>query len=248
LRWRVIPLEIHDAFTNMALDEAVAESVAAGSLPTVRFYRWRPSAVSIGYFQSMIEEVDVDECRRRGVDLVRRRTGGGAVYHDFEGEITYSLIAPQDLYGSDIQASYRVICAHVIQALALLGLKAEFRPINDLVVNGRKISGNAQTRRGGVLLQHGTVLHGLDVEVMSGVLKVDQEKLRERKAGSISGLLTSITDELGEIPMGRTYNALLRGFTDDKIWGFGSLGAKERQRARILVAERYGTREWNFLR
>ena len=94
--WRIIGLETREAFLNMALDEVCSEAVAAReSLPTIRFYRWQPSAVSIGYFQSLEDEVAVDKCKEAGVDVVRRRTGGGAVFHDYEGEITYSVIAPE---------------------------------------------------------------------------------------------------------------------------------------------------------
>ena len=155
--WRIIDYTENDAFMNMAIDEAVSEAVGSGeSLPTIRFYGWKPSAVSIGYFQSLDKEVDIASCERAGVDIVRRRTGGGAVYHDMVGEITYSVIAPEALFPKDILASYREICGWIIDSLAILGIKAEFKPINDIVVGNKKISGNAQTRRGGVLLQHGT--------------------------------------------------------------------------------------------
>src|SRR5208282_4253098 len=105
------------------------------------------SAVSIGTFQSMANEVNVEECNRSNVSYVRRLTGGGAVYHDSNGEITYSVIAPESLFPKNIIESYKVICSWVISGLAILGIKAEFVPINDIVVNGKKISGNAQTRR-----------------------------------------------------------------------------------------------------
>lgn len=248
MRWRVIPLEVHDAFMNMAIDEALGESIASGSPPTIRFYRWKPSAVSIGYFQSLLEEVDIVECTRLNVDFVRRRTGGGAVYHDFDGEITYSLIAPQELYGSDILTSYRIICGHVIESLNSLRLQAEFSPVNDVLVNGRKISGCAQTRRGGILLQHGTLLFSVDPNVMFRLLRVGEEKMRDKYVKSVGDRVTSVTNELGVIPMEKLYTALCHGFTHDKAWEFGTLGAGEQRRAEALAVERYRTREWNFSR
>ena len=97
--WRIIPLETNTAAMNMAIDEAIREEVARGtSPPTIRFYQWNPSAVSIGYFQSLQDEVAMDACQAQRVDVVRRQTGGGAVYHDFQGEITYSVIAPEVLF------------------------------------------------------------------------------------------------------------------------------------------------------
>ena len=90
--WRLLDTEPRDAFYNMALDEAIATARSKNLVPnTLRFFRWEPSAVSIGYFQSLEEEVDIPTCDKIGVDFVRRRTGGGAVYHDREGELTYSL-------------------------------------------------------------------------------------------------------------------------------------------------------------
>ena len=167
VEWRVIPLEENTAFKNMALDEAVSNAVASGeSLPTIRFYGWGPSAVSIGYFQSLEKEVRLQECEKLGVDIVRRRTGGGAVYHDNQGEITYSVIAPQEYFPQDIIESYHVICGWIIDALNHLELHAEFKPINDIILNGKKVSGNAQTRRNGILLQHGTILYDLDPKKM----------------------------------------------------------------------------------
>jgi lipoate-protein ligase A len=248
MKWRIIPLEVNDAFMNMAIDEALGESVASGAPPTIRFYRWDPSAVSIGYFQSLLEEVDVDECERLGVDIVRRRTGGGAVYHDFDGEITYSLVAPQELYGTDILDSYRVICGHVIESLETLGLPAEFSPVNDVLVNGKKISGNAQTRRGGVLLQHGTLLFRVDPDIMFRLLRVGEEKLKDKYVRSVKDRVTSVTDELGQIPMEDLHAALRQGFARGKKWRSGTLDKGEKARAEAIAGERYGTREWNFSR
>ena len=95
--WRIMGLDVNDAFMNMAIDEAICRLRSKQKSPnTMRLYRWKPSAVSIGYFQILEEEVDIDACKRLGVDIVRRMTGGGAVYHSYEGEVTYSVIVNQD--------------------------------------------------------------------------------------------------------------------------------------------------------
>jgi len=94
--WRLIDMRIEDAPTQMAIDEAIAMARLKENTPnTVRLYRWSPSAVSIGYFQSIEKEVNLPACEEHGVDVIRRITGGGAVYHDYNGEITYSLVAPE---------------------------------------------------------------------------------------------------------------------------------------------------------
>lgn len=248
MKWRIIPYVENDACLNMAIDEAVSESAAAGGPPTIRFYGWRPDAVSIGYFQSLEKEVDLARCGALGVDFVRRRTGGGAVYHDGRGEITYSVAGPQELFPRNIISSYQLICGWVADSLALLGIDAEFRPINDITVGGKKISGNAQTRRGGVLLQHGTVLHSVDVDRMFSVLKVSDEKIRDKMISNVKERVTSITHQDPGITRETALEALLRGFTRGKEFETGALTPPELARAHELAGTRYRRDEWNRMR
>ncbi len=148
--WRVISLESHMAAENMAIDEAIGNELFRGtSAPTIRFYTWKSPAVSIGNFQCIKDEVNIAACQSMGVELVRRRTGGGAVFHDPVGEITYSVIAPEAYFPRGITESYGDICECIIRGLSGIGIAASFRPINDVIVAGRKISGSAQTRRKG---------------------------------------------------------------------------------------------------
>ena len=127
--WRVIGLETHNAYFNMAADQAIMESVSRDeSRPTIRFYRWKPSAVSIGCFQSMKDEVDIERCRELGVDRVRRRTGGGAVFHDTNGEITYSVITKEADMPKGIHESYRRISSWIISGLKAVGIDAAYAP------------------------------------------------------------------------------------------------------------------------
>lgn len=245
MKWRVIPLETHDAFTNMALDEACSENVADGLVPpTIRFYQWEPSAVSIGYFQSLQAEVDLAACKAAGVDVVRRRTGGGAVYHDFNGEITYSVIGEEKLFPTDILASYKQICGWISDGLSRLDLQTDFKPINDLILGGKKISGNAQTRRGGVLLQHGTILYDVDVRKMFSLLKVSDEKIRDKMIATVEERVTSIRAQ-SPASKQQVYEALLAGFTERKDVTMGAWTAEERRRAEQMADERYRAPSWN---
>ncbi|HIH19988.1 TPA: lipoate--protein ligase family protein [Candidatus Micrarchaeota archaeon] len=248
VQWRVIALEENTAFKNMALDEAVSNAVAQNkSPPTLRFYGWNPSAVSIGYFQSLEKEVRLSECEAQGVDVVRRRTGGGAVYHDRDGEITYSIIAPEFMFPKDIIASYKLICGSIIDAFGLLDLTAEFKPINDIILNGKKVSGNAQTRRNGILLQHGTILFGLDVKKMFSVLNVSAEKISDKMIASVEERVTSVKKN-SSATKDQLYDALLKGFTADKKWAFGKYSEEELARADELAKTSYSTKEWNSMR
>jgi lipoate-protein ligase A len=259
--FRVIDLEIHEAAMNMALDEACMEAVRDRDvLPTIRFYRWQPSAVSIGYFQGLEEEIATEKCADAGVDIVRRRTGGGAVYHDFDGEITYSVIAPATSFPKGIIDSYKIICGWIIGSLERLGVRAEFKPINDIVIgegvsspdgqilSGKKISGNAQTRRGGVLLQHGTILYTVDVGKMFSLLKVGQEKIADKLIAAVSERVTSLSVVKPDLSIEDVYEALFEGFTEGKKIEKGEWTVAELQRANDLLTERYKSDEWNKMR
>jgi lipoate-protein ligase A len=232
---------------NMAIDEALSESVAIGADPTIRFYKWKPSAVSLGYFQSMDDVVDKESCIRQKVDIVRRRTGGGAVFHWEDGEITYSVIAPLGMFPKNIIESYREICGYVIKGLKNLDIDAQFAPINDILVDGKKISGNAQTRRNSVLLQHGTVLHDVDVHKMFSLLKVPDEKIKDKMIQSVMERVTSI-QSFKKIAQEDTYKALLKGFCEEKEYEFQELTEKELDRAIELAGSRYCSDKWNFMR
>lgn len=248
MKWRLVEMEQHDAAMNMAIDESVSEAVAKGtSLPTIRFYTWRPSAVSIGYFQSLADEVDLEKCREAGVDWVRRRTGGGAVYHDELGEITYSVIAPEGLFPRGILDSYHLICGWVVNALDDIGLEAEFKPINDIIVDGKKVSGNAQTRRGGVLLQHGTILHKVDVRKMFSLLKVGGEKISDKMIASVEERVTSVEKQC-DATREDLYKALKSAFMAGKDFESGRWTEAELARAKVLAGERYKSDAWNSLR
>jgi len=240
------------AFYNMGLDEAVIESVASGtSDPTLRFYSWKPKAISIGYFQGIRDEVDIEACERKGIDIVRRITGGGAVFHD--REVTYSIIVPEGhpLAPPSILDSYRLICAGIIAGLAELSIKAEFAPINDIVCRGKKISGNAQTRKKGCLLQHGTILLHIDVETMFTVLKVPKEKALGKMIDDVKARVTSLSEILGsDIGFGEAEWALRNGFSKalnlDLKPGFPT--EKENRNASELAETKFSTREWLYKR
>lgn len=252
--FRFIDLEVHNAFENMATDEAIMLAMKEGKVPpTLRFYRWRPSAVSIGTFQGMTDEVDVQFCESRGIDYIRRITGGGAVYHDYEGEVTYSILMPKGhkLAPDDILECYKLLCGGIIKALDYFGINAEFKPINDVNIGEKKVSGNAMTRRHGCVLQHGTVLLDLDVTLMFSILKVPQEKISDKMIADVKERVTSIREVLNRnVKIEELRDALQRGFVDalDIELVPGKLSEDEQQTMTKLAQEKYSSREWNFSR
>jgi len=254
--WRLLKLETHNAFINMAIDEAILKAKIENFVPnTIRFYRWKPSAVSIGKFQSIEKEVHLDDCRKHGVDVVRRITGGGTVYHDAEDEITYSAIAnKEDLEAKDITAVYAKIYAGLAEAVKILGLTADFNEGNaktcpNLTVNGKKISGSAQSHKKGVVLQHGTLLLDVDLEKMFTLLRVPWAKACMEVANVARQKITSIKNELGkDVPIKDVKQALIQGF--QKALNIrivdGELTLYERELAERLYKEKYSTNDWNF--
>jgi len=245
--WRLLPFRVDDAFTAMALDEAILKLNSEGKSPnTVRFWRWNPSAVSIGCFQSLEREVALDVAQRYGVDVVRRITGGGAVFHDYEGELTYSVVCREEDVPHEIIESYRLICGGLVKGFGRLGLRAEFKPVNDVQVEGKKISGSAQTRRWGSVLQHGTVLISPDVRRMFELLKVSPEKISDKFIASVFQRVTTVERELGRKPsFEEVRQAMIAGFEE-------TLGVKlvegEPTEGELKLAEelrpKYSSVEW----
>jgi lipoate-protein ligase A len=238
----------------MGLDEAILEGVSRNeSPPTLRLYGWNPPAVSVGYFQGLEEEADLPACEAQGVDVVRRVSGGGAVFH--HAELTYSLVMPggHPLAGKTIRESYERLCSGIVEGLALLGAAARFVPINDIIAGGRKVSGNAQTRRMGCVLQHGTVLLDLEADRMFSLLRVPPEKTRGRIVADVKSRVTGLRDILGrEVSFSEAAAALAEGFRRALSLEYTACSAApspaEEARARELAADKFANPRWLYRR
>jgi lipoate-protein ligase A len=224
---------------NMALDEVLMNCInCRHNVPILRIYGWQPPTVSIGYFQSMDEEVDIKRCRQMGIDVVRRITGGGAVLH--ESELTYSFVT--NVYSKNIMESYNLICEPIVMCINKLGFNAKFAPLNDIIVNGKKVSGNAQTRKKDTLLQHGTILLNVNVEKMFSVLKVPSEKVKDKMIEDVKGRVMGLNKTFEQV----AYN-LKESFSEK----FGaeiivdSLTIKEEESTKKLAKEKYTSDQWN---
>jgi lipoate-protein ligase A len=256
--WRLLKLETEDAFTNMAIDEAILTARIAGKVSnTLRFYKWKPSAVSIGRFQNLSSEVHLENCRKYGVDVVRRITGGGAVYHDQDDEVTYSVVVDGKSLGCadmDMFCAYKAVCGGLIEAIKILGTNADFNSIDqkqcpNITIKGRKISGSAQSYKRGILLQHGTFLVGIDHEKMFTFIKVPWAKTLLDLLEVSKKKLTSAKQELeSQISTEETYQALVRGFEQALKIQFveEELTSYERKLAEKLRRNKFSTEDWNF--
>jgi lipoate-protein ligase A len=256
--WRLLKLGVYDAYTNMAIDEAILMARIEKKVPnTLRFYRWKPSTVSLGYTRNVEEDVYVEACRRHEVQIVRRCTGGGTVYHDADDEVTYSVVVDEKFVGlSDVTKSYEAVYRGLIEAIATLGLKADFgsgtqRRCPNLMVQDRKISGSSQARRRGVLLQHGTLLVRADLKKMFTLLRVPWSDDLEVVLKVAKRKITSIEQERGKnISISEAHRALVKGFRKGLGVQFkeDTLTSYEQELAKKLRAEKYTAESWNFKR
>lgn len=253
--WRLIPLKTHNAFMNMAIDEAILTARIANRVPnTLRLYQWQPSAVSIGKNQNPHNELHVDNCRKMGIDIVRRISGGGTVFHSATDEVTYSITAQTSNIAKDIPTTYQRIYAAITDALRLLGIPADYntgdaKNCPNLTVNGKKISGSAQTIRKGVVLQHGTLLLNVNFTEMFTLLRVPWAKNCMQVTAVAKRKITSIHEALGHAVSPETAsNVLIAGFKNafSIQLAISELTHYERELTEKLCKEKYATDEWNF--
>ena len=253
--WRLIREEARNGPMQMALDEIAAETAAAGGPRTVRVYRWDPSTLSLGYGQDP-ETVDWAHCADEGISVTRRQTGGGGIYHDSSGDVSYSITAPKSELPGDLMDAYHLLCEPILDAFEAVGVDADYvsesvpeiwrpacylrklHPAHDIVAAGRKISGNAQYRRRDAVVQHGSLTYsanaGAHLDVFSGH-DVSPAQFGERVAG---------VDELVDASRGELVAAVEESLSDWTEAEEGTWTDEELERARTRVDEKYGNDEW----
>ncbi len=215
--WRLLDTNARTAAENMALDEVLLELKAQGDIPqTLRFLQFSKPSVLVGHHQSVEEEIRLDYCQQKGIEINRRLTGGGALYwgqSELGWEIYISKKDPR--IPSKIEDLYRKMGEASANGLRRLGLKAHFRPRNDVEVGGRKISGTGGTELSGAILFQGTVLVDFDVDEMLRALRIPTEKLQDKEIDSVKERVTCLKWELGRTPSLKSIKeALVKGFQD----------------------------------
>lgn len=271
--WRFIDSGLNDPAVNMAIDEAMLILHSQGQVPpTVRFYGWDPPTLSIGYFQKVDKEINMEGVERHGLGFVRRMTGGRAVLHD--QELTYSVVVSEDYPGmpSSVTEAYRVISLGLLYGFRNIGLDAYFSTPEteeqkavltnprsavcfdasswyELVVEGRKVAGSAQTRQKGVILQHGAILMDVDEEMLFDVIQFPSERVRQRLRENFSKKAVAINQLLSTpVSIDEVKQAFYAGFEQ----GFNiqlaedDLTEEEKKLTAELVRTKYGHDDWNF--
>jgi len=248
---RVVDTDVARPELTAAIDETLLQARVAGTCgDTVHLYRRRPPSVSIGYFQSAAEVADLEACRRDDVPVVRRASGGGAIFTD-DRQLVYALVwAPPK--AATAKEGFDLACGAIARALGRLGAKGVERSgVNDVLVWGRKVSGSAQAVRRGVHLLHGTVLVDADLDAMFTYLRPLGVKLEAQGLKAPAARVTTLGAVLGRVPpMEEVKRALVEELCA-AIGGVplsGTLDAQERERAEALVSSRFSLDSWNLRR
>lgn len=259
--WRLLWDGRRDGPGNMAVDEAILASHARGLVPpTLRFYRWQPPTISVGYAQQLAREIDLDACRRVGVGWVRRPTGGRAVLHD--DEVTYSVVVVQRLFPGGVLETARILGEALARGLRHLGLEARLQhgrevggsaacfdapSWHEIVIEGRKVAGSAQTRKDGCILQHGSIPLSFDAERMAGLLNLGEG----RRARVVAALSRSAAGLAAFLPVPPRFEEVgecfVRGMSEVLGIEFrqeGLTGEEEDLSARLRM-EKYASPDWN---
>ena len=252
--WRLLDTEYRDdPFMNMSLEEAIPRAVGDGAVPnTVRFWH-NSNTIVLGCFQSADLEVNYDACKETGTQVVRRFTGGGAVYHD-AGNLNYAISLKKGhrlVPDSDLQLVFQRLSEGTVEGLKSLGVRAEFQPINDIQVDGRKVSGAAGSVRWGTIFHHGCILVASDLAILGRVLNVPRVKLANRHVASVQKRVTTVRDELQkDVTTGEVRDAIVRGI--ERSYNVrlveGQLSSSELSLAKELYDSKYNTSQWNLER
>ena len=243
--WQLIHEGPQPPALHMALDAAITDEVGAGLRPpTLRIWEWAEPAVVIGRFQSLKNEVDPDGAQRHGITVVRRVSGGGAMFMEPGNSITYSLSVPQALVqGMSFQESYAFLDAWVLEALKSLGIKAWYQPLNDIASDLGKIGGAAQARRSGAVLHHVTMAYDIDADKMVEVLRIGREKLSDKGTTSAKKRVDPLRTQTG-LARADVIQRMVDTFAGLHRLSPGQIGEATLARAQAQADEKFSTAEW----
>ncbi|RFA17132.1 lipoate--protein ligase [Subtercola boreus] len=244
--WQVIHSKAVPPVMQMALDEVLAVEVGEGRrAPTLRIWEWDSPAVVIGSFQSLKNEVDPENAAKFGFDVVRRVSGGGAMFMEAGSVVTYSIYAPADLVqGLSFADSYAFLDEWVLIALKSLGIDASYVPLNDISSPSGKIGGAAQKRLGnGAVLHHVTMSYDIDGEKMVQVLRIGREKMSDKGTKSAAKRVDPLRSQTG-LSREEIIDRMIDTFTSLYGATTGDVTDDEYAQAAALVETKFGTREW----
>jgi len=232
-QWRLIEKGTYDAYTNMAIDEALALSVKKTNVPIIRFYNFEKKSITLGINQNS-DDIDIEYCKKNNIEIVRRPTGGQALFHSPQ-DLTYCVVVNPEGRYKEFMDSYKEICSWIIDSFSLLGIKTSFDNSSSILAEGKKICGNAQTRVLGPILQHGSIFYSLNLETLGKIFKIKKEIINDKT--------TSI---LNFNNFNQVYNSFKEGFLKNKEFIIGEMSKEEWKTVNELLKNKYKTNKWNF--
>ncbi|OLZ64545.1 lipoate--protein ligase [Streptomyces sp. IMTB 2501] len=249
--WQLVHEGPQPPALHMALDEVLTAEVAAGRRPpTLRVWEWGAPAVIIGSFQSLRNEVDAEGAARHGIEVVRRISGGGAMFVEPGNTITYSLSVPESLVqGLSFQDSYAYLDDWVLGALGDLGIRAWYQPLNDIATDQGKIAGAAQKRivgpdgGPGAVLHHVTMAYDIDADKMVEVLRIGREKLSDKGTASAKKRVDPLRRQTG-LPREAVIDRMIESFRVRYGLAPGKITDGELTRAKELARTKFISPEW----
>lgn len=244
MQWRFVPFQYYDPYVKTALNDVAISSVQGGGTPVVWLAGWDRDCINVGYTQTVAAEVDVEQVEQADVPIVRRQGAGGTTYLTRDGEITWGMVVPDDVFPDDLNAIYEQVCGTVVDAVARLGIDARYEPINDVVTDSGKISGATARKANGVVYVGGTLLYTVDPEKMFTFLTPDNDKLTDKQIDDFRDRVSAVTQE-SNATLDETRDALQQTFLDGKKYDESSWTEREMHNAKSL-ADKYRSNAWIF--
>ena len=248
MMWRFISYQSYNPYVKNGLNDVGLTYAKKSKKGLIWLSGWNVDTVNVGYGQCIRDVVDIEEASRRGVVLVRRQGGGGAVFLEKDAEVSLSIVAPQDKLPSTHKKMYEIVTSYIIEALDLVGISSLYEPVNDVVTKtGKKISGGTLKKREGVVYIGATLLYSVDLEKMFSVLQPDKDKYKEKGYDDVKERVTSVKDQNASVSLHDVSTALTNTIhnnfqIEESVWKPREIELAKRK------AKEYKKESWIFKR
>jgi lipoate-protein ligase A len=244
-KWRVINEGEYSEAMHHAIDEVLLRRMDEGEMrPTLRFWYRECTSIPMGRFQAYHDEVEDEYVQENGIEVVRRITGGGAMFSEPGKVITYSIYIPEEQVKSNIEESYQELDEFAVETLRNLGVNVNYVPINDIEHEEGKIGGAAQLRKENAVLHHTMMSYDMDTRKMLKALRIGKEKVSDKAIESAEKRVSRISDHTDH-SREEVVEALIEKFVEKRDWEEDSLTEEELNEARKMAEEKFSTEEWN---
>ena len=231
----------NDPYFNLSLEQYVFDNMSKNN---EYFMLWQnDNAIIVGKHQNTIGEINQEYVNEKGISVVRRLSGGGAVYHDL-GNLNFTFIVDD---GDISKFDFSQFCTPIVKALSKLNVQAEVNGRNDITINGKKFSGNSQYSKKNRIMHHGTIMYDSDISVVASSLKVSKDKIESKGIKSVKSRVTNVKEYMDkDIPIDEFKKLLLKYMFEDSDITEYKLTDEDIKNIHKIKKERYDTWDWNF--